>query len=137
MSLPSNETIRIVREQDVVLLLSRVREYSAQVSLQPLNQTRLITAASEMARNMLRYANGGRATIEALSKNARTGVKITFLDEGPGIPDIQQAMTSGFSTGNGLGLGLPGARRLVNEFDIQSKPGKGTCVTIIQWQDGR
>ena len=137
MNLPSNETIRVLRDQDVVLLLSRVREYSAQAGLQLLSQTKLMTAASELARNMIRYASGGQATIEALSKNARKGVKLTFLDQGPGIPDIQQAMRSGFSTGNGLGLGLPGARRLVNEFDIQSKPGKGTCVTISQWQDGR
>ena len=137
MTLLSSETMHIVREQDVVLLLSRVREHSARAGLQLLNQTKLLTAASELARNMLRYANGGQATIEALRNNARSGLKITFLDEGPGIPDIQQAMRSGFSTGNGLGLGLPGARRLVNEFDIQSKPGKGTCVTISQWQDGR
>ena len=136
MTLLSNETIRIMREQDVVVLLSRLRDHSAQAGLRLLNQTKLLTAASELARNMLRYASGGQATIEPLVKNARKGVKITFLDEGPGIPDIQQAMTGGFSTGNGLGLGLPGAKRLVNEFDIQSKPGRGTCITIIQWQDG-
>lgn len=137
MTLLSNETIRIMREQDVVVLLSRLRDHSAQAGLRLLNQTKLLTAASELARNMLRYASGGQATIEPLVKNARKGVKITFLDEGPGIPDIQQAMTGGFSTGKGLGMGLPGARRLVNEFDIQSIPGKGTCVTITQWHDGR
>ena len=99
MTLLSSETMHIVREQDVVLLLSRVREHSARAGLQLLNQTKLLTAASELARNMLRYANGGQATIEALRNNARSGLKITFLDEGPGIPDIQQAMRSGLVTG--------------------------------------
>lgn len=137
MTLPSNETRLIVREQDVILLLSRVREYSTQAGLKLINQTKLLTASSELARNMLRYANGGQVIIESISKNARNGVRIVFLDKGPGIADIPQAMKDGFSTGKSFGLGLPGAKRLVNEFNIQSKPGVGTCVTITQWHDGR
>jgi serine/threonine-protein kinase RsbT len=125
MIILNKETMQIVREQDVVLFRNRVREYSTKIGMSLVNQTKLITAASELVRNML------------ISKNAQNGVRLTFVDEGPGIPDVQQAMQDGFSTGKSLGLGLPGAKRLVNEFDITSSPGEGTSVTITHWKNGR
>jgi serine/threonine-protein kinase RsbT len=133
----NKETMQIVREQDVVLFRNRVREYSTKIGMSLVNQTKLITAASELVRNMLKYANGGQVIIEVISKNAQNGVKLSFVDEGPGIADIQQAMRDGFSTGKSLGLGLPGAKRLVNEFEIKSKPGEGTSVMITHWKNGR
>lgn len=99
-------------------------------------QTKLITAASELVRNMLRYASGGEAILEIVIRNNIKGVRLTFADKGPGIKDIKQAMQDGFSTGKSLGLGLPGAKRLSNEFDIKSEVGKGTTVTIIRWKNG-
>jgi serine/threonine-protein kinase RsbT len=101
-----------------------------------LNQTKLITAASELARNMMKYAGGGSVLIEVVSKGRDSGVRLTFADKGPGIANVEQAMRDGFSTGKSLGLGLPGARRLVSEFDIQSEPGKGTTVRLIKWKNG-
>jgi serine/threonine-protein kinase RsbT len=100
------------------------------------NQTKLITAASELVRNMLRYAEKGTVLIEVISRGRDSGIRLTFEDRGPGIADIGQALKDGYSTGKSLGLGLPGARRLVNEFDIQSEVGKGTKVTIVKWVNG-
>ena len=133
----TKETMQIVREQDVVPFRNRVKEFSVKIGLSLVNQTKLITAASELVRNMLKYAGGGTVVLEIISKNAQTGVRLTFTDEGPGIPDVQQAMQDGFSTGKSLGLGLPGAKRLVNEFHIQSTPGQGTTVTVTLWKHGR
>lgn len=126
----------IVRDQDVVPFKGRVKEYADQIKMGLLNQTKLITAASEMVRNMLKYANGGETVIEIVSKGVNIGVKLTFIDRGPGIADIPQAMVDGFSTGKSLGLGLPGTKRLVNEFAIESEPGAGTTVTIVKWVNG-
>ncbi|MDX5438037.1 MAG: anti-sigma regulatory factor [Pontibacter sp.] len=137
MMILSKDTMQIVREQDVVPFRNRVREISTKIGMSLVNQTKLITAASELVRNMLKYANGGKILLEIISKNARTGVRLTFMDEGPGIANIQQAMQDGFSTGKSLGLGLPGTKRLVNEFDIKSVPGEGTTVTITHWKNGR
>ena len=100
------------------------------------NQTKLITAASELVRNMLNYANGGKILIEIVSRGRDNGIRLTFADKGPGIKDISLAMKDGYSTGKSLGLGLPGAKRLSNEFNIQSESGKGTTVTIIKWSNG-
>ncbi|MBK0402353.1 anti-sigma regulatory factor [Adhaeribacter sp. BT258] len=127
----------IIREQDVVPFRSRVKEYATKIGMSLVNQTKLITAASELVRNMLKYANGGIVTLEIISKNGISGVRLTFEDKGPGIKDIQLAMKDGFSTGRSLGLGLPGTKRLVNEFDIKSVPGEGTTVTITHWKNGR
>lgn len=137
MVILTQDTMQIVREQDVVPFRNRVKEFSVRIGLSLVNQTKLITAASELVRNMLKYAGGGRVLLEIISKNAQTGVRLTFTDEGPGIPDVQQAMQDGFSTGKSLGLGLPGAKRLVNEFHIQSAPGQGTTVTVTLWKHGR
>ena len=129
--------MQILREQDVVPFRNRVREFSTKIGMSLVNQTKLITAASELVRNMLKYAGGGKVLIEVVSKNAQNGVRLTFVDEGPGIENVELAMRDGYSTGRSLGLGLPGTKRLVNEFDIKSKPGEGTTVTIIHWKNGR
>lgn len=100
------------------------------------NQTKLITAASELSRNMLRYAGGGNALIEIVKGPTQNGIRITFADKGPGIPNITDAMKDGFSTGKSLGLGLPGTKRLVSEFDIKSTVGQGTTIIITKWKNG-
>lgn len=123
-------------EQDVVPFKNKVKEYAESIKMGLLNQTKLITAASELVRNMLRYGNGGVTIIETVIRGRESGVRLTFVDKGPGIPDIQQAMIDGFSTGKSFGLGLPGSKRLVNEFDIQSEVGVGTTITIIKWLSG-
>ena len=126
----------IEKEQDVVPFRNRVKEYAVKIGMSLVNQTKLITAASELVRNMLRYASGGTTLIEVVSKGRENGVRVTFQDKGPGIKDVALAMKDGYSTGKSLGLGLPGAKRLVSEFDIQSTVGKGTTVTIIKWKNG-
>lgn len=123
-------------EQEVVPFKSKVKEYAESIKMGLLNQTKLITAASELVRNMLRYGNGGLTIIETVTRGRDSGIRLTFVDKGPGIPDIQQAMIDGFSTGKSFGLGLPGSKRLVNEFDIQSEVGVGTTITIIKWLNG-
>jgi serine/threonine-protein kinase RsbT len=128
--------MQVVREQDVVPFRNRVREYAVRVKMGLVNQTKLITAASELVRNMLNYAKGGKIRIEIVSRGRDNGIRLTFVDSGPGISNIDLAMKDGYSTGKSLGLGLPGAKRLVNEFDIQSEAGKGTTVTIIKWSNG-
>lgn len=125
-----------MREQDVILFRNRVKEVAVKIKMGLVNQTRIITAASELLRNMLRYANGGQGIIEVVSRGRDNGIRLTFSDKGPGIPDIAQAMRDGFSTGKSLGLGLPGTKRLVNEFDIKSKVGEGTTVIILKWANG-
>nr|WP_245131564.1 anti-sigma regulatory factor [Mucilaginibacter straminoryzae] len=100
------------------------------------NQTKLITAASELVRNMLRYGGGGEVSVEAVTKGRDNGIRMIFKDSGPGIADVNKAMMDGYSTGKSLGLGLPGTKRLVNEFDLKSELGKGTTVTIIKWANG-
>lgn len=129
--------MQIVREQDVVPFRNRVRELATKIGMSLVNQTKLITAASELVRNMLKYGNGGKIILEIISKSGQSGVRLTFVDEGPGIENITQAMQDGFSTGKSLGLGLPGAKRLVNEFDIKSVVGTGTTVTVTHWKNGR
>jgi serine/threonine-protein kinase RsbT len=130
----NKDVIVIAKEQDVVFLKNRVKEVAVKIKMGLVNQTRLITAASELVRNMMRYANGGDCIIEVVSSGRVNGVRLTFKDTGPGIPDLGLAMKDGFSTGKSLGLGLPGTKRLVNEFDLKSKVGEGT--TIIKWANG-
>ncbi|HVW15346.1 MAG TPA: anti-sigma regulatory factor [Mucilaginibacter sp.] len=132
----NKDNMAVQREQDVVPFRNRVKEYAVKIRMGLVNQTKLITAASELVRNMLRYANGGTVLIEVISRGRDSGIRLTFEDKGPGIADINVALRDGYSTGKSLGLGLPGARRLVNEFDIQSEVGKGTKVTIVKWSNG-
>jgi serine/threonine-protein kinase RsbT len=133
MAVVSSETIPLASEPDIVTVRRRVRETAAQVGLSLVDQTKVVTAASELARNTLNYGGGGSMLLESLN-GPRLGVRLTFQDHGPGIPDIQLALRDGFTTGNGLGLGLGGTKRLVNEFDIQSKVGEGTKVVITRWK---
>lgn len=126
----------IMREVDVIPFRNRLKEHAVKVGMSLVNQTKIITAASELARNMLKYAGGGSVVMEVVSKGRENGIRLTFSDRGPGIPDIKQAMKDGFSTGKSLGLGLPGTKRLVSEFQIDSEVGKGTTVIITKWKNG-
>jgi serine/threonine-protein kinase RsbT len=132
----SKDMISIRKEQDVILFRNRVKEFATRIKMGLVNQTKLITAASELVRNMLKYADGGDITIEVVTKGRDNGIRIVFRDEGPGIADIKLAMRDGYSTARSLGLGLPGAKRLVNDFTITSELNKGTIVTIIKWANG-
>jgi len=128
------DTIPIRRSEDVVLVRQLVRQRAVELGFSLVDQTKLVTAASELARNTLQYGGGGAASVERVVMGVRRGVRVTFEDEGPGIPDLGLAMRDGFTTGNGLGLGLSGAKRLSNEFEIQSAPGAGTRVVITRWK---
>jgi serine/threonine-protein kinase RsbT len=132
----SKDKIIIEREQDVILFRNRVKEFAQKIKMSLVNQTKLITAASELVRNMLKYAEGGDITIEVVSKGRDNGIRLVFSDQGPGISDIRLAMKDGWSTTKSLGLGLPGAKRLVNDFNITSELNKGTVITIIKWVNG-
>ncbi|WP_343691190.1 anti-sigma regulatory factor [Chitinophaga sp.] len=132
----NKDRMTVEREQDVILFRNRVKEYAVKIGMSLVNQTKLITAASELVRNMLKYANGGIVVIEVLSQGRDSGIRLIFTDKGPGIKDITLAMKDGYSTGKSLGIGLPGTRRLVNEFDIKSTVGEGTTVSIIKWKNG-
>ena len=120
--------------EDIVRMRQLVREQSVAAGFGLVDQTKLVTAASELARNALIYGGGGEVTIQPLVQGGRRGLRLVFSDQGPGIPDIQQALKDGFTTGGGLGLGLGGAKRLSNEFAIDSQPGVGTRVTIARWK---
>ena len=132
----NKDKMQIVKEQDVVPFRNRVKEYAVKIGMSLINQTKLITAASELVRNMLKYAGGGLALIEVVSQGRDTGIRLTFQDKGPGIKDLSLAMKDGYSTGKSLGIGLPGTKRLVSEFDIKSELGAGTTVTILKWKNG-
>ncbi len=126
--------MRAVRSsEDVVLVRGLVREAAVAVGFSLVDQTKLVTAASELARNMVVYGGGGTLHVATLD-GPRRGVRLIFEDRGPGIADVEQALRDGFSTGNGLGLGLGGARRLVNEFEIHSRLGEGTRITVARWK---
>jgi serine/threonine-protein kinase RsbT len=120
--------------EDVVRIRQAVRQRAIDFGFNLVDQTKIVTAASELARNTVQYGGGGQLTIEGIENLGRRGLRLTFEDEGPGIADIEQAMRDGFTTSSGLGLGLSGARRLSNDFQIQSKPGEGTRVTITRWR---
>jgi serine/threonine-protein kinase RsbT len=121
-------------EADVVAVRQNARAWSGECGFSLVEQTKMVTAASELARNTLIYGGGGFAEFELLEENGRKGLRILFVDEGPGISDIERALRDGFTSGNGLGLGLGGARRLVNEFKIESEVGKGTRVMVARWK---
>jgi len=128
------ETLPIKTSGDVVVVRQIVRTRAAELGLSLVDQTKIVTAASELARNTLDYGKGGNVRVELLKNESRSGIKLVFEDQGPGIQDIALAMTDGYTTGNGLGLGLSGSKRLVNDFDIFSKPGEGTRITIVRWK---
>jgi serine/threonine-protein kinase RsbT len=120
--------------EDVVLVRQAVRAWAVELGFSLVDQTKIVTAASELARNAVIYGGGGHVTLDALGEGVRRGLRLTFEDEGPGIKDVEQAMKDGFTTGNGLGLGLSGAKRLSSEFEIVSALGQGTRVTITRWR---
>jgi serine/threonine-protein kinase RsbT len=124
----------ICTSEDVVLVRQAVRARAVEAGFSLVDQTKLVTAASELARNALEHGGGGSMTLEVLNDGVRRAVRLTFEDQGPGIADIEQAMKDGFTTAGGLGLGLGGAKRLANEFQIQSAPNAGTRVTITRWR---
>ena len=121
-------------EHDIVLCRQAVRKMTQELGFSLVDQTKMVTAASELARNAVIYGGGGTLKWTILSQGVKRGLRLSFEDEGPGIADLDLAMTDGWSSGSGLGLGLTGTRRLVNEFEIQSTPGKGTRVVITRWK---
>jgi serine/threonine-protein kinase RsbT len=133
MTVVSTEQMPVASEPDVVTVRRRVREVATKLGFTLVDQTKVVTAASELARNTLIHGGGGKLEITALN-GPRVGLQLTFEDQGQGIADIQLALRDGFTTGAGLGLGLGGAKRLVNEFNITSEVGKGTKVTVVRWK---
>ncbi len=134
MVVMKNDTMQIQASDHVVLVRQAVRKWAIDLGFSLVDQTKMITAASELARNTLDYGGGGTVRLEALENGHRRGLRLTFEDQGPGIPDIDKALTDGYTTGKGLGMGLSGSKRLVNEFEIASRVGEGTRVTITRWK---
>jgi serine/threonine-protein kinase RsbT len=130
-----DEVAPIQSSSDIVKIRQLVREWVVKLGFSLVDQTKLVTAASELARNTLDHGGGGQVRVEALNSESRRGVRVTFSDQGPGIEDVEQAMKDGYTTGSGMGLGLGGAKRLVNDFVIDSEPGQGTKVTIVRWRN--
>lgn len=129
-----HETMPLRSEEDIVRVRHTVREWARQQGFSLVDQTKIVTAASELARNTVNYGGGGSVHLEALTQQSRRGLQLIFEDKGPGIPDIDLALQDGYTTGGGLGLGLGGAKRLSNEFELISCPGKGTQVRIVKWK---
>lgn len=134
MNTTKTDTVPVRTGEDTVRARQRVKAWMAELRFSLVEQTKMATAVSELARNAVVHGGGGSARLELMADGGRTGIRVTFEDQGPGTADIEKALKGGFSTGGGLGLGLSGARRLVNEFEIWSEPGKGTRVTITRWK---
>jgi serine/threonine-protein kinase RsbT len=134
MAVVKSDTVPLRSTEDVVRVRQVVREWAIQIGFGLVDQTKIVTAASELARNTVTYGGGGTVLLESLNDERRRGLRLTFSDQGPGIADIKLAMRDGYTTGGGLGLGLGGAKRLVNDFDIASRPGEGTQVKITKWK---
>jgi len=129
----STSTLELRAEQDIVRARQAVRKLAQEVGMSLVDQTKLITAASELARNTVTHGRGGHMEMQVVDDGGRRGVRLRFIDQGPGIANMELAMTDGWTSGGGLGLGLTGSKRLCNEFDLQSAPGQGTQVTIARW----
>jgi serine/threonine-protein kinase RsbT len=127
-------TFQLRTDLDVVAARHGVRDWAKEIGLTVLDLTKVVTAASELARNAVLHGGGGVMQLQLVKQANRQGLRMTFTDQGPGIPEVSLAMKDGYSTGTGMGIGLPGAKRLVNEFDLASKPDGGTCVTIVRWK---
>lgn len=134
MIVEKNEQLDIRASEDIVRVRQAVRARALTIGFSLVDQTKIVTAASEIARNTLDYGGGGSVSIDSVRAGMRAGLRLVFTDKGPGIPDIARALEDGYSTGTGLGLGLSGAKRLSNEFEIRSAPGVGTTVSIIRWK---
>ncbi len=134
MRVLNSESMTIRTSEDIVHVRQAVRKNSVSLGFGLVDQTKIVTASSELSRNTLDYGGGGTVQIEIVQNETRTGVRLVFEDQGPGISDIERAMTDGYTSGSGMGLGLGGAKRLSHEFDISSKPGAGTRVSILRWK---
>ncbi len=134
MPAPATDSMLVRESDEVALVRHAVRDWAVYLGFGLVDQTKMVTAASELARNMVIYGGGGSVRIEVPENNGHRGLRLTFEDHGPGIPDIERALTDGYTTGTGLGLGLGGAKRLSNEFEIFSQAGKGTRVSITRWK---
>ena len=134
MSVLRHETFALESPEDVVRARQVVRDWAVQIGFSLVDQTKIVTAASELARNVLQHGLGGAMRVESLNDDVRRGLRVTFEDQGPGIPDLELAMKDGYTSGGGLGLGLGGAKRLSSEFEIASRPGEGTRVVIVRWK---
>ena len=133
MTVRSSGTQPVLIEQDVVLARQTARKLAQECGMRLIDLTKMVTAVSELARNTMVYGGGGDMDWQIIEDGMRTGLRITFRDEGPGIPDLKLAMTDGWTSGSGMGLGLTGAKRLVNEFELDTAPGAGTRITITRW----
>ncbi|MGH7624234.1 MAG: anti-sigma regulatory factor [Gemmatimonadaceae bacterium] len=133
MTVLRHEVMQVQSSYDVMAVRQEVRAWAVAQGLSLVDQTKIVTAASELARNTLQHGNGGTALLEALQNGTRKGLRLTFEDKGPGIADVTLALRDGYTTAQGLGLGLGGSKRLVNEFDIWSRQGEGTRVTVTRW----
>lgn len=134
MPVTKADTLPIRTQNDIVVVRQAVRTWAVQAGFSLVDQTKLVTAASELARNTLEYGGGGEVHFELVEEDGRRGVRLTFEDRGPGIADVNLALTDGYTSGGGLGLGLGGSKRLVNEFSIESTPGVGTRVVVARWK---
>jgi serine/threonine-protein kinase RsbT len=134
MSITKSETLELRSEQDIVRARQVVRKLAVDYGFSLVDQTKMVTAASELARNTVTYGQGGTVLCEVIIDGLRTGLRLTFVDAGPGIADVKLAMTDGWTSGGGLGMGLTGAKRLVNEIELDSQPGKGTRVVVTRWK---
>jgi serine/threonine-protein kinase RsbT len=134
MTVVKRELLPLQNSSDVVVARQKVRQWAIELRFSLVDQTKLVTAASELARNALDHGRGGQMTIEMMNGAPRNGLKLIFEDKGPGIPDIEMALKDGFTTGSGMGLGLGGSKRLVNDFSIESEVGKGTKITVVRWK---
>ena len=134
MEILRGETLGLRTFEDIVRVRQAVRAWMVELKFGLVDQTKMVTAASELARNAIDHSGGGSARLEALADGGRSGLRLSFEDHGPGIPDIERALKDGYTTSGGLGLGLGGSKRLVNEFDIRSVPGEGTRVTVVRWR---
>lgn len=134
MAILKSETVPICSDQDIVRVRQVVRTWTVELKFSLVDQTKFVTAASELARNTFEYGGGGEVRLESLQERGRVGLRLSFIDYGPGIPNIELALKDGYTTGGGMGLGLSGAKRLSNEFEISSKVGEGTRVTITRWK---
>lgn len=134
MTVLRHDVLPVATSTDIVVVRQRVREWAIAQGFSLIDQTKIVTAASELARNALEYGGGGTAKLEALQEGMKKGLRLTFEDHGPGIADVGLALTDGYTSGGGMGLGLSGSKRLVNEFDLWSQVGEGTRVTVTRWK---
>ena len=134
MTEPTQGSMALLSERDIVMSRQQVRKLTQQVKFSLVDQTKMITAASELSRNTVVYGGGGEMRWEILSQGIKTGLRLWFEDKGPGIPDVDLALTDGWTSGSGMGVGLSGSKRLVNEFELRTVVGEGTCVTVTRWK---